>query len=974
MGFRSALDTAKPNALVHHINAWYVRAIACAALTLAPAAAFAGDVKLAWDASAAPEVTGYTVYYGSATGTYQSNVDVGNTTTYTVTGLTDGALYFFAVKAHDAEGAESDFSNETSAVVVGVPDTTAPVVSAVSVPVVTFSGATIVWTTNELSNSQIDFGATTAYGTTTPLDASLLISHSVTLGGLSGNTLYHYRVRSRDAAGNLRVSGDFTFTTLAVNTLPANLIAAYAYNEGAGTVAADGSVHDNDATLSGATWSTACKFGNCLSFNGPSHFVESPDIDPLTPGTTATFEAWIFPSAAPSDLAPVLNKWTQTPEDEYSFGLDSDRQVYFAWQTTAGATFGTSSWNRVVGTGTIPLNTWTHIAAVRSGTTLSFYVNGNLDSTQVVFDTNPFRNGTNPLRVGGETTGGTRFFSGRIDEPRIYGRALSQAEIQYDMNTAIPPAAGDTTAPTISAVAVPVTTASGATITWTTNEASDTQVQYGLTASYGTSTTINASLVTAHSVNLTGLTDGTLYHFRVRSRDAAGNLANSADGTFTTVDTTAPSVSVSSPAPGAAVWGAVTVTVNAADNVGVTQVQILVDGTPVVTDTSAPFAAAWDSSSVANGPHTLTAIARDLAGNSRTSAVVGVIVANDDEVVVGLGRLPVNGGWLALGSKESNAFTTQLWSKVGWDAYFASNGELHTAAGDLDGDGLDEIVIGFGAGGNGWIAILDDPAHGYAWIRWLQVAWPSYNAANGAVYPAVGDIDGDGRAEIVAGLGAGSGGFVEIFDDASAGYAHVRWLQVNWAEYNAASGETHPAVADLDGDGRAEIMLGLGTGSQGFVEVRSGAPNYEHRRWLQVLFAQYNQLNGATFPAAGDLDDDGRAEIVVGLGTGGGGWMQVFDDAVASHSHLRWLQIVWPEYNAASGESHPAIGNLDDDAAAEIVIGLGQFNGGPGGWFAILDDANTGAGYEWRGWKSVGRDTVTQSGTATFPAVAQQRR
>jgi hypothetical protein len=100
----------------------------------------------------------------------------------------------------------------------------------------------------------------------------------------------------------------------------------------------------------------------------------------------------------------------------------------------------------------------------------------------------------------------------------------------------------------------------------------------------------------------------------------------------------------------------------------------------------------------------------------------------------------------------------------------------------------------------------------------------------------------------------------------------------------------------------------------------------------------------------------------------------VFDDAVANHVSLRWLQVAWAAYNTAGGETHPAIGNLDADAPAEIVIGLGRFTGGPGGWFEIVDDANAGAGYQWLSWQRVGRDAFEASGGATYPAVVQQRR
>src|SRR2546430_8474507 len=101
----------------------------------------------------------------------------------------------------------------------------------------------------------------------------------------------------------------------------------------------------------------------------------------------------------------------------------------------------------------------------------------------------------------------------------------------------------DLTVTGVQTCALPISS-SGATIAWVTNEASDSQVNYGLTTAYGSSTPVNASLVTSHLVTLSGLAGSQLYHFRVRSRDAAGNLATSTDFTFTTLDGTPPSVSI----------------------------------------------------------------------------------------------------------------------------------------------------------------------------------------------------------------------------------------------------------------------------------------------------------------------------------------------------------------------------------------------------------------------------------------------
>ncbi|MDH7481598.1 MAG: family 10 glycosylhydrolase [Armatimonadota bacterium] len=93
-------------------------------------------------------------------------------------------------------------------------DTTPPTISNVSAsPGVTT--ATITWTTNEPSTSQVEYGLTTSYGNQTPKDTNLVTSHSVLISGLSPTTLYHYRVKSADASNNEAVSSDYTFTTTA---------------------------------------------------------------------------------------------------------------------------------------------------------------------------------------------------------------------------------------------------------------------------------------------------------------------------------------------------------------------------------------------------------------------------------------------------------------------------------------------------------------------------------------------------------------------------------------------------------------------------------------------------------------------------------------------------------------------------------------------------------------------------------------
>ncbi len=77
---------------------------------------FAANLKLTWDASTADDIAGYRIYYGNFSKKYDSNIDVGNYTNYTISDLVDGNTYFIAVTAYDISGNESGFSRETSGV------------------------------------------------------------------------------------------------------------------------------------------------------------------------------------------------------------------------------------------------------------------------------------------------------------------------------------------------------------------------------------------------------------------------------------------------------------------------------------------------------------------------------------------------------------------------------------------------------------------------------------------------------------------------------------------------------------------------------------------------------------------------------------------------------------------------------------------------------------------------------------------
>jgi hypothetical protein len=110
--------------------------------------------------------------------------------------------------------------------------------------------------------------------------------------------------------------------------------------------------------------------------------------------------------------------------------------------------------------------------------------------------------------------------------------------------------------------------------------------------------------------------------------NAAAAVA-AARGSSTSADTTAPTVAIASPSGGSSVAGQVLVDVNAADNVGVSRVELRVNGAAIAADTAAPYQFAWDTAALANGGYTLEAVAFDAAGNSKASGAVAVTVANN---------------------------------------------------------------------------------------------------------------------------------------------------------------------------------------------------------------------------------------------------------------------------------------------------------------------------------------------------------
>jgi hypothetical protein len=204
------------------------------------------------------------------------------------------------------------------------------------------------------------------------------------------------------------------------------LVAAYSFNEGSGTTVADASGTGNGGTVGNATWSTQGKYGNALTFNGTNARVTVPDASSLDLTSALTLEAWVYPTAALSSWRDLIYKG----DDNYYLMASSCCQS----RPAVGGIFA-GSYAHAYGASTLALNTWTHVAATYDATTLRLYVNGvQVGSTP---RTGALATSTNPLTIGGDPIYG-QYFTGLIDEVRVYSTALSASQIQSDMSAAIP--------------------------------------------------------------------------------------------------------------------------------------------------------------------------------------------------------------------------------------------------------------------------------------------------------------------------------------------------------------------------------------------------------------------------------------------------------------------------------------------------------------------------------------------------------
>ena len=472
--------------------------------------AHAGQATLTWnppttntDGTPLTDLAAYKVYYGTASGSYTTTVDVGNVTSYTVTGLNNNATYYFATTAYDTSGNESGYSNEVSKTISGTSDTTPPVLSGVTTSNITSTSAAITWTTDEASTSQAEYGTTTSYGSSTTIDSTMVTSHSVTINGLSAWTTYHFRVKSQDAAGNLATSSDYTFTTIAPpdTTAPTGTISI---NSGASSTTSTSVTLTLSCSDAGSGCSQMRLSNNGTTWNAWESY--------------ATSKAWTLSTTDGVKTVYIQYRDTNSNTSQSytdTITLDTTAPTMSGIGTTNLTASGVSiSWTTSEGATT----------QVEYGTTTSYGSSTTLDTNLVTSHT-----------VSLSSLSGSTTYHYRVKSQDAAGNLATSGD--YTFTTAASP---DTTPPVTSNIVISNITTSEATITWTTDEVATSQVEYGTSTLYGNFSNQDNSLAISHTITLSGLTPDTIYYFRVISIDQSGNNGTSPDYNFTTLKAAQP--------------------------------------------------------------------------------------------------------------------------------------------------------------------------------------------------------------------------------------------------------------------------------------------------------------------------------------------------------------------------------------------------------------------------------------------------
>jgi uncharacterized protein (TIGR03118 family) len=237
-------------------------------------------------------------------------------------------------------------------------------------------------------------------------------------------------------------------------------------------------------------------------------------------------------------------------------------------------------------------------------------------------------------------------------------------------------------------------------------------------------------------------------------------------------------------------------------------------------------------------------------------------------------------------------------------------GGVRVATGDVNGDGVPDIVTSPGPGGSPEVRVFDGKTQ--AKIMDFMAFDPHFL---GGINVAVGEFDGDNHADIVVSADTGGGPEVAIFSGADG-----HQINAFFAYDPRFLGGVRVAVGDVNGDGHVDLITAAGPGGGPHVKVFDGTTVANPTPTVIDSFMAFDpNFHGGAFVAAGDTNGDGKADIIIGSGAGMTNNVRVFSgaDLTVLHSFMPLAADFMGDVRVA------AVADINDTAKADIVTTAG---------------------------------------------------
>ncbi len=469
---------------------------------------------VSWDTD---QLSNSTVYYSNTLGDFTNAPSVGVATVVSgghsvfLSGLTPGLTYYIQVSSANANGGVSTDTGGDASFITS----SGPVISNVQSTAIQNTSASITWVTTESSNSHVIYSTNASL--TNPVDvavSSSTTSHSVPITGLTANTAYYYYVTSGVTEDKHIVQGEvqyYTFTTTYDITQPVITFDPETDITDITETSVTISWVTDDLASSSIEYSTDTSYSSTDS-NNNLNTNHSFGISGLTKGTLYNLR---LKSTDVNGNLTTLTDLTFLTDDlsDVTPPVISSLSAEEVFDTTAIISWTTNE----------PAN-----SLVEYGNETGVY---SLSTPNALF------NYSHTVVLTGLTVSTLYYFRVTSEDGSV--NSVSSDELTFTTSAMLTTGGGgshntDSNAPTISNVLVKDIGRDMATVEWSTDEIADSAVEFGKTETYGLAS-INRTTVQTHSQIITWLSSDTLYHYRITSADASGNVSSPYVGTLVTL-------------------------------------------------------------------------------------------------------------------------------------------------------------------------------------------------------------------------------------------------------------------------------------------------------------------------------------------------------------------------------------------------------------------------------------------------------